>query len=76
MGLTDIKAVGLQCCKIVSGVIRRLLCYTINIQSRPRRRVRRPEHELEKHDIDWGRILELQLVAHPKEAHPEVVALD
>jgi WYL domain len=34
------------------------------------------EHELEKHDIDWGRILELQLVAHPKEAHPEVVALD
>jgi WYL domain len=34
------------------------------------------EHELEKHDIDWGRILELQLVAHPKEPHPEVVELD
>jgi predicted DNA-binding transcriptional regulator YafY len=34
------------------------------------------EHELEKHDIDWGRVLELQLVAHPKEEHPEVVALD
>ncbi len=34
------------------------------------------EHELEKHDIDWGRILELQLVAHPKEEHPEVIALD
>jgi predicted DNA-binding transcriptional regulator YafY len=34
------------------------------------------EHELEKHDIDWGRILELQLVAHPKEPHPEVIALD
>ena len=33
-------------------------------------------HELEKQDIDWGRILELQLVAHPKESHPEVVALD
>ena len=34
------------------------------------------EHELEKHDIDWGRVIELQLVAHPKEEHPEVVALD
>jgi predicted DNA-binding transcriptional regulator YafY len=34
------------------------------------------EQELEKHDIDWGRVLELQLVAHPKEDHPEVVALD
>ncbi len=34
------------------------------------------EHELEKHDIDWGRVLELQLVAHPKEEHPEIVALD
>jgi predicted DNA-binding transcriptional regulator YafY len=34
------------------------------------------ENELEKHDIDWGRVLELQLVAHPKEEHPEVVALD
>jgi predicted DNA-binding transcriptional regulator YafY len=34
------------------------------------------EQELEKHDIDWGRVLELQLVAHPKEVHPEVVALD
>ena len=34
------------------------------------------EQELEKHDIDWGRVLELQLVAHPKEEHLEVVALD
>jgi WYL domain len=34
------------------------------------------EHELERHDIDWGRILELELVAHPKEKYPEIVALD
>jgi predicted DNA-binding transcriptional regulator YafY len=33
-------------------------------------------HELEQNDLDWGRILELELVAHPKEARPEVVAMD
>ena len=33
-------------------------------------------HELGHHDLDWGRILELELVPHPKEAHPEVIAMD
>jgi hypothetical protein len=33
-------------------------------------------HELGHHDLDWGRILELELVPHPKEAHPEIIAMD
>jgi hypothetical protein len=33
-------------------------------------------HEQGQHDLDWGRILELELVPHPKEAHKEVVAMD
>ena len=33
-------------------------------------------HESAQHDLDWGRVLELQLVAHPKENHPEIVAMD
>ena len=34
------------------------------------------EHELSEHDFEWGRMLELELVPHPKEAHPEIVAMD
>lgn len=34
------------------------------------------EHELPEKDFEWGRVLELELVAHPKEAHPEIVAMD
>jgi predicted DNA-binding transcriptional regulator YafY len=33
-------------------------------------------HELAQHDLDWSRVLELELVAHPKETHPEIVAMD
>jgi hypothetical protein len=33
-------------------------------------------HELGHHDIDWGRILELELIPHPKEARPEIIAMD
>jgi hypothetical protein len=33
-------------------------------------------HERGHHDLDWGRILELELVPHPKEAHPEIIAMD
>jgi WYL domain len=33
-------------------------------------------HELGHHDVDWGRILELELVPHPKEARPEIIAMD
>lgn len=33
-------------------------------------------HELGHHDLDWSRILELELVPHPKEAHPEIIAMD
>ena len=33
-------------------------------------------HEHEQHDLDWGRILELELVAHPKEQHSEIIAMD
>lgn len=33
-------------------------------------------HELPQNDIDWGHVLELQLIAHPKESHPEIVAMD
>jgi predicted DNA-binding transcriptional regulator YafY len=33
-------------------------------------------HELEQNDLDWGRIVELELIAHPKESHPEIVAMD
>jgi hypothetical protein len=34
------------------------------------------EHELREHDLEWGRVLELELVPHPKEQHPEIVAMD
>lgn len=34
------------------------------------------EHELPEHDLEWGRVLELEIVAHPKEANPNVVAMD
>ncbi len=34
------------------------------------------EHELPEHDLEWGRVLELEIVAHPKEDHPEIVAMD
>lgn len=34
------------------------------------------EHELPEHDLEWGRVLELEIVAHPKEEHPEIVAMD
>lgn len=33
-------------------------------------------HELSHHDLDWGRILELELVPHPKEAYPEIISMD
>lgn len=41
-----------------------------------RRAGRVEEHELPEHDLEWGRVLELELVAHPKEEHPEIVAMD
>jgi predicted DNA-binding transcriptional regulator YafY len=34
------------------------------------------EHERAEHDLDWCRILELHLIPHPKESHPEIVAMD
>jgi hypothetical protein len=34
------------------------------------------EHERTEHDLDWCRILELHLIPHPKESHPEIVAMD
>lgn len=34
------------------------------------------EHELPEHDLEWGRVLELELVAHPKEKYPDIVAMD
>lgn len=34
------------------------------------------EHELPEHDLEWGRVLELEIVAHPKETYPEIVAMD
>jgi predicted DNA-binding transcriptional regulator YafY len=34
------------------------------------------ETESFEHDLEWGRVLELELVAHPKEEHPEIVAMD
>lgn len=34
------------------------------------------EHELSEHDLEWGRVLELELVPHPKEERPEIVAMD
>jgi hypothetical protein len=33
-------------------------------------------HELAQHDLDGSRVLELELVAHPKETHPEIIAMD
>jgi hypothetical protein len=33
-------------------------------------------HELGQHDLDWGRILELELVPHPKEAYKDIIAMD
>ena len=33
-------------------------------------------HERGHHDFDWGRMLELELVPHPKEDSPEIVAMD
>jgi len=34
------------------------------------------ENEAPEHDLEWGRILELELVPHPKEHRPEIVAMD
>jgi hypothetical protein len=34
------------------------------------------EHEQEQHDLDWGRILELELVPHPKEPCKDIIAMD
>lgn len=34
------------------------------------------EHEEAASDIQWSRIVELELVPHPKENHPEIVAMD
>jgi hypothetical protein len=45
-------------------------------QAREQRTGRVEEHELPEHDLEWGRVLELELVPHPKEEHPEVVAMD
>jgi hypothetical protein len=44
------------------------------VEALPAERVEPNEHE--QHDLDWGRVLELELVAHPKEAHSEIVAMD
>jgi hypothetical protein len=35
--------------------------------------LRRPDS---RHDLEWGRVLELERVAHPKEEHPEIVSMD
>jgi WYL domain len=45
-----------------------------SIQALPQSRI--APHELGHHDLEWGRILELELVPHPKEARPEIVAMD
>lgn len=34
------------------------------------------EHELPEHDFEWGRMLELELIPHPKEERPEIIAMD
>lgn len=34
------------------------------------------EHEDLKHDIQWNRIVEMELVAHPKIKHPQAIELD
>jgi hypothetical protein len=34
------------------------------------------EHETLEQDLEWGRILELELVPHPKERRPEIVTMD
>jgi hypothetical protein len=33
-------------------------------------------HEQPQHDLDWSRVLELELVPHPKETHPDIIAMD
>jgi predicted DNA-binding transcriptional regulator YafY len=34
------------------------------------------EVESAEHDLEWGRVLELELVPHPKEKYPAIVAMD
>lgn len=34
------------------------------------------DEETVEHDVQWGRIIELELVPHPKHARPEVVLMD
>jgi len=34
------------------------------------------EHEDPSHDIQWSRIVELELVPHPKEKHKAIIAMD
>lgn len=34
------------------------------------------EHEFAKHDLEWGRVLELELVPHPKEKYADIIAMD
>lgn len=34
------------------------------------------EHEDSSHDIQWSRIVELELVPHPKEKHKAIIAMD
>ena len=44
------------------------------VRERPKGKVE--EHELPEHDLEWGRVLDLELVPHPKEERPEIVAMD
>lgn len=34
------------------------------------------EHELATNDIQWNRIVNLEIVPHPKEKYPEIIAMD
>ncbi|WP_089085084.1 WYL domain-containing protein [Aquitalea magnusonii] len=34
------------------------------------------EYETAQHDIQWNRIVELELVPHPSKDHPEIIAMD
>ncbi len=45
-----------------------------DVRERPTGKVE--EHEMPQHDLEWGRVLELELVPHPKEQRPEIVAMD
>jgi predicted DNA-binding transcriptional regulator YafY len=45
-----------------------------DVRERPDREVN--ENESPEHDLEWGRVLELELVAHPKEKYPAIVAMD